>query len=312
MPIRKKTLVIIVFYKKHINLTSFYNISEFEKETLENPPQMVENNVPIHWDLMGMDQDNEFLIRAIKEKVLWHPPYPKRDIHIKYEDLEDTLRGQDDQPLYAEKILKKHNIWDPVKPGFYIEAGAAGGELYSNTLYFEMKYNWTGLLVEPSPIWWKELKSKNRNAWILPHCLSTEKKVHLIDFYSFSEDFVDFAFMSRTDMDHDFYENFKANHPNALNKLKVQCFPLQAVLKAIELPKVQYFSLDIEGAEYDVLKTIDFNVVDFSVFSIEIEDDNDNVMRLNSGSNEDLHKYLKQNGYDYIDRVGRDNFFVKN
>ena len=305
-------MVIIVFYKKHINLTSFYNISEFEKETLENPPQMVENNVPIHWDLMGMDQDNEFLIRAIKEKVLWHPPYPKRDIHIKYEDLEDTLRGQDDQPLYAEKILKKHNIWDPVKPGFYIEAGAAGGELYSNTLYFEMKYNWTGLLVEPSPIWWKELKSKNRNAWILPHCLSTEKKVHLIDFYSFSEDFVDFAFMSRTDMDHDFYENFKANHPNALNKLKVQCFPLQAVLKAIELPKVQYFSLDIEGAEYDVLKTIDFNVVDLSVFSIEIEDDNDNVMRLNSGSNEDLHKYLKQNGYNYIDRVGRDNFFVKN
>ena len=305
-------MVIIVFYKKHINLASFYNISEFEKETLENPPQMIENNVPIHWDLMGMDQDNEFLIRAIKEKVLWHPPYPKRDIHIKYEDLEDTLRGQDDQPLYAEKILKKHNIWDPVKPGFYIEAGAAGGELYSNTLYFEMKYNWTGLLVEPSPIWWKELKSKNRNAWILPHCLSTEKKVHLIDFYSFSEDFVDFAFMSRTDMDHDFYENFKANHPNALNKLKVQCFPLQAVLKAIELPKVQYFSLDIEGAEYDVLKTIDFNVVDLSVFSIEIEDDNDNVMRLNSGSNEDLHKYLKQNGYDYIDRVGRDNFFVKN
>ena len=305
-------MVIIVFYKKHINLTSFYNISEFEKETLENPPQMIENNVPIHWDLMGMDQDNEFLIRAIKEKVLWHPPYPKRDIHIKYEDLEDTLRGQDDQPLYAEKILKKHNIWDPVKPGFYIEAGAAGGELYSNTLYFEMKYNWTGLLVEPSPIWWKELKSKNRNAWILPHCLSTEKKVHLIDFYSFSEDFVDFAFMSRTDMDHDFYENFKANHPNALNKLKVQCFPLQAVLKAIDLAKVQYFSLDIEGAEYDVLKTIDFNVVDFSVFSIEIEDDNDNVMRLNSGSNEDLHKYLKQNGYDYIDRVGRDNFFVKN
>ena len=305
-------MVIIVFYKKHINLTSFYNISEFEKETLENPPQMIENNVPIHWDLMGMDQDNEFLIRAIKDKVLWHPPYPKRDIHIKYEDLEDTLRGQDDQPLYAEKILKKHNIWDPVKPGFYIEAGAAGGELYSNTLYFEMKYNWTGLLVEPSPIWWKELKSKNRNAWILPHCLSTEKKVHLIDFYSFSEDFVDFAFMSRTDMDHDFYENFKANHPNALNKLKVQCFPLQAVLKAIDLPKVQYFSLDIEGAEYDVLKTIDFNVVDLSVFSIEIEDDNDNVMRLNSGSNEDLHKYLKQNGYDYIDRVGRDNFFVKN
>ena len=66
--------------------------------------------------------------------------------------------------------------------GFFIEAGASGGEVLSNTLYFEKKFNWTGLLVEPNPYWWKELKSKNRNAWILPHCLSTDKKVQLIDF----------------------------------------------------------------------------------------------------------------------------------
>ena len=42
---------------------------------------MIEYNVPIHWDLMGMDQNNEILIKAIKDKVLWHPPYPKKDIH---------------------------------------------------------------------------------------------------------------------------------------------------------------------------------------------------------------------------------------
>ena len=28
----------------------------------------------------------------------------------------------------------------------------------------------------------KNLKNKNRNAWILPHCLSTQKKVEIVDF----------------------------------------------------------------------------------------------------------------------------------
>ena len=66
--------------------------------------------------------------------------------------------------------------------GFFIEAGASKGEFISNTLYFELKHNWTGLLVEPNPDFLKELKMKNRNAWILPHCLSTNPKVELLDF----------------------------------------------------------------------------------------------------------------------------------
>lgn len=35
-----------------------------------------------------------------------------------------------------------------------------------------------------------------------------------------------------------------------------QCFPLYAILSALNLTTVDYFSLDIEGAELDVLKTI--------------------------------------------------------
>ena len=38
------------------------------------------------------------------------------------------------------------------------------------------------MLVEPNPDWWTELKGKNRNAWILPHCLSIQKKVQIVEF----------------------------------------------------------------------------------------------------------------------------------
>ena len=46
--------------------------------------------------------------------------------------------------------------------GFFIEAGAFDGETISNTLHFELNRGWTGLLVEPDPVAFKVLKSKNR------------------------------------------------------------------------------------------------------------------------------------------------------
>ena len=66
--------------------------------------------------------------------------------------------------------------------GFFIEAGAADGEYLSNSLFFEMKYSWTGLLVEPNPNLLSQLYKKYRKAYILPHCLSTEPEVQIVTF----------------------------------------------------------------------------------------------------------------------------------
>ena len=35
--------------------------------------------------------------------------------------------------------------------GFYVELGANDGVSQSNSLYFETKRNWSGILIEPSP-----------------------------------------------------------------------------------------------------------------------------------------------------------------
>ena len=42
---------------------------------------------------------------------------------------------------------------------------------------------------------------------------------------------------------------------------KVQCFPLFTLLSALNITIVDYFSLDVEGNELDVLKTIPFDAV---------------------------------------------------
>ena len=160
-----------------------------------------ESEVPIYVDLIGLDQDDPKLVNAIFDKVLWRPSYPKQPLNLKAR-LNSVINGQFGQPKFAENVLRKNGLFRK-QNGFFIEAGAGGGELFSNSLHFEVNFNWTGLLgkfrptsysyeiffqkknifaVEPNPDWWVELKSKNRNAWILPHCLSTSRKVEIVEF----------------------------------------------------------------------------------------------------------------------------------
>lgn len=58
--------------------------------------------------------------------------------------------------------------------------------------------------------------------------------------------------------------------------MDVQCFPLYSYLLALNRTRVDYFSLDVEGSELDVLRTIPFEKLDirvrvlfvFSLFSL--------------------------------------------
>ena len=47
--------------------------------------------------------------------------------------------------------------------------------------------------------------------------------------------------------------------------IKAVCLPFISILSAIGNPSVDYFSLDIEGVELDVLKTIPWDKVDIKV-----------------------------------------------
>ena len=51
--------------------------------------------------------------------------------------------------------------------------------------------------------------------------------------------------------------------------MTMQCLPLSSLLLAMGNPTVHYFSLDIEGAELQVLKTIPWQNVDIQVISVE-------------------------------------------
>ena len=66
------------------------------------------------------------------------------------------LNGQFNQAQNISGLLKN------MKNGFFIECGAADGESFSNSLLFEMRHQWTGLLIEANPYSFSQLMEKNR------------------------------------------------------------------------------------------------------------------------------------------------------
>ena len=61
--------------------------------------------------------------------------------------------------------------------------------------------------------------------------------------------------------------NFRGNAHAGRNcdVAQVLCFPLSAILSALGVKTVHYFSLDVESFELDVLRGIPFNQVDIKV-----------------------------------------------
>ena len=72
-------------------------------------------------------------------------------------------------------------------------------------------------------------------------------------------------------------------------------------------PTVDYLSLDIEGAELDVLRSIDFDEIDIKVISIEIN----HIGTIWDGTHTELKYLLSRNGYEFYKIVEIDEIYVK-
>ncbi|CAL4149117.1 unnamed protein product, partial [Meganyctiphanes norvegica] len=83
----------------------------------------------------------------------------------------------------------------------------------------------------------------------------------------------------------------------------VQCFPLLTLLLAINQTHVDYCSLDVQGSELDIIRTLPLETVDVKVFSIEHV--------LVPGGKAEVAGYMKKKGYTFHSNVNVDMFFVK-
>jgi len=170
----------------------------------------------------------------------------------------------------AEEVA---NFYKGMKNGVFLEAGAWDGEYLSNTLYLEVKLNWTGLLVEPNEGAFDILKKRNRKAKSINSCISINRYPEKVVFDA-ADVFGGINEKKETDEDERMKAMRNSIPKHMRSKYPVQCFPLYSLLIAAGLPRVDLLSLDIEGAELNVLETVPWEKVDIGMVMIEVEHSN--------------------------------------
>ena len=165
---------------------------------------------------------------------------------------------------FVDKLLKQR------RNGFFVECGAFGGEKLSDTLFFELERNWTGLLIEAHPEYYRKILRKNRHALALRACLSSSRHPGMVQFKLA-------GWGSGVSADNRNAYAIKKSTPET----DVQCFTLNSIMAAFGVRHIDFMVLDVEGSELPILETIDFTRLSIDVFSIEYTTDHDRRVKLN-------------------------------
>ncbi|XP_013402279.1 uncharacterized protein LOC106167928 [Lingula anatina] len=239
-----------------------------------------------------MNATDPRLLKLLREKWLLAPS--KRPYHLA--EPQKVHMSQVGQSKAIDKLLKQR------KNGFFVEAGAADGERLSNSLFFERFRNWTGVLVEANPWDFDKLTKKHRKSNIINACLSPIPHPARMEF----------NYANRlggiSELGHKF--------PDSRGKGKglVQCFPIHSILAALGVSHVDYFSLDVEGVEEEVLQTFPWKDIMVDVWTVEY-----GVFRGKGGTEEirrktEIRKIFQNTGvYQMIDapRLKQDLLFAR-
>lgn len=132
----------------------------------------------------------------------------------------------------------------------YMEIGAHDGVRESNTRFFDICLKWNGLLVEPHPMNYRrmvKLRPSAHHLAIAPSCLANETGIVLFPKHMFTSAQIN--------------ENG--------GTIEIHCGPLQHYLDQLYFHRIDFWSLDVEGQELNVLKTVDFNRTQIDVIMAE-------------------------------------------
>lgn len=205
--------------------------------------------------------------------------------------LEESFKSQYGQDKELLKLIgEKQN-------GFFVELGASDGIFLSNSYFFEKELGWTGLLIEPDPIAFKNLKENRKNSFVsnaLIGSKSGEEKLFLLA-----------GVVSGIIKEHPSYW-IKKNLNNDKILLKTQL--LSDILDEFNCPKqIDFLSLDVEGFEYDILNTFPFYKYTFDYICVE-----HNACYDSSINKKKITDLLIKNNYILIKELSIDDIFMYN
>lgn len=150
------------------------------------------------------------------------------------------------------------------RDGRFAEIGAFDGFLHSNSYFLESEHGWRGVCVEPNPALFAKLK-QNRSAICLERAVYRESG-QILSFVPSQEigTLAEFA-------DSDGYAQHRAEAVAEHGLIQVQTVSFAEIAALGDFPEAgfDYVSLDTEGSELDILRTIDLARHRIALFTVE-------------------------------------------
>ncbi|XP_066973288.1 protein Star-like [Macrobrachium rosenbergii] len=258
-----------------------------------------------------LHSDDRRLIAVVREHFLIPPSLLPYNL-AKPQDLGYHEYSKGDSWNIIHTYLKTLFTNEP--PGFFVEAGALDGEFLSNTLWLEQSHGWTGLLIEPDEASFFHLQNKQRKSWLIDACLShdifPEEVVHVTRTAREGKESVGIPWYTRGSA-HEL--NVDVEPETSVFALLseetysvAQCFPLETLLLALNVSTVDFLSLDIQGREKDVLRTVPFSKIKIRVIAVEI---------VESSVDQSFIDFMEGNGYVLLNKdtlpLIRDHIYVR-
>ena len=204
-----------------------------------------------------------------------------------------------------QDLILDQQIFKGKSNGVFVEVGALDGFGASNTWFFEMERNWSGLLIEPNPVEFNKRNQHPRPNSIFENCAISDVEMD-INFLSIEGpcnvlsgimEFYNSQHLERIDRELEMYSNHPEGHELYSRKEQI---PMKAV-RLESLFSKHNITIDVEGAELQVLNSINFDKVDINVFMIE-----------NNYGLEKETEFLSSKGYKLLGNIQWDSVFIKN
>lgn len=201
----------------------------------------------------------------------------------------------DKEPIFQSAHARYVNdhFFKNKRNGIFVDIGAHNGIRSSNTYFFEKKLEWDGICVEPIPSVFGQLQ-KNRNCICIQGCITN---------FNGTATFVEFTGCTLVS---GLLDKFDPRHWQRWGfvphrNIEVQCYTPQTIFDQYNVKVIDFLSLDTEGGEYDILKSIDFSNVFIDIIVVEVRWKDDKR----------IYNYLTKNGYAFITRIENDDLYKK-
>ena len=209
-------------------------------------------------------------------------------INSKANPREKNLMGQD--------VFIYENFFSNKRGGIFIDIGASDGVSRSNSYFFEKELNWSGICIEAQRHSY-DLLVKNRSCICVNECLSdVEEKVEFMTFKNGGDAVGGIIKHYAPEHIEKQVNKWRRNSLKIITKTRKP----MSVFDEYSIKKADYLSIDTEGSDFLILKSIDLKALEVKCISIE-----------NNYDNIEIKKHLNNQGYKFVQRFRNDDVYVE-